>query len=207
MPDDDPTAPRRSAMRIFVTIAAVVLVALTAVCAALLVEIRNDMDAATDAVLLQDGVIADGIWVAVHSEQRPVLRDGKIHHSAPAAPVAAGAEPSPATTTTTTTERPAATTTKPPTTTAAATSPPTTQATQIVIEDFYLASDGETYFVEVSGVLGSTYCEAHLVGSDGRRTGEWTNELLTGGQDSVTLSLWDYDRVGRADAVEVECSG
>ena len=84
---------------------------------------------------------------------------------------------------------------------------PTTAAstTQLVIEDFYLAADGETYFVEVSGVWGATYCEAHLL-ADGRRTGEWTNELLTGSQDTVTLSLWDFDRVVHPDEVEVECN-
>ena len=107
--DDDPTTPRRSAMRILVSIAAVVLVALAAVSTALLVDIRNDMDAVTDAVLLQDGVIADGIWVAVHSEQRPVLRDGRIVYSRGSPPKTAAAAP-----TTTTTSRPATTTTSRP---------------------------------------------------------------------------------------------
>jgi len=76
----------------------------------------------------------------------------------------------------------------------------------MVIEDFYLAADGETYYVEISGITGATYCEAYLVGDDGRRTGEWSNELLNGSQDTVTISLWDYDRAVQPDAVEVECS-
>ena len=77
---------------------------------------------------------------------------------------------------------------------------------RLVIEDFYLAADRETYYVEVSGVAGNTYCEAHMVGSDGRRTGEWTNELLDGFQDTVTLKSWDFDRPARPSSVEVECS-
>ena len=124
----------------------------------------------------------------------------------PPTTTAAATDPDPPTTTA------AATDPDPPTTTAAATTtttrvPSTTASstTQLAIEDFYLAADGETYFVEVSGVSGATYCEAHLVAADGRRTGEWTNELLTGSQDTVTLSLWDFDRSVRPDAVEVEC--
>ena len=190
-------------LTIVLCVAAVVVVALTAVSTALLMEIRNDMDATTDAILLQDGVVADGIWVAVHSDQRPVAEEGKIWHSAPEGSLAAVAA-------TTTTESPTTTKGATPATTARPTTtrrPTTTTAAQsLVIEDFYLAADGETYFVEVSGVLGATYCEAHLLGSDGRRTGEWSNELLTGSQDNVTLSLWDYDRTSRPDAVEVECS-
>ena len=85
-------------------------------------------------------------------------------------------------------------------------SPDVPSASRVVIEDFYLASDGETYFVELSGVAGATYCEAYLIGSDGRRTGEWTNELLTGSQDTVTLKSWDFDRPARPSSVEVECS-
>ena len=194
-------------VRVVIAVALIVFVGWAAVMTVLVADIRNDTDAAADAILLRDGNIAEGVWLAVHSEQRPVLKDGKIRHSAPAAPVAATPEPSPATTTTAATaEVPAATTTKPLTTTTAAATPPTTLATQMVIEDFYLAADGETYFVEVSGVSGATYCEAHMVAADGRRTGEWTNELLTGSQDTATFSLWDYNRVGRPDGVEVECS-
>lgn len=103
----------------------VVLIALTAVVVvlmgvsvALLVEIRNDMDATADAILLRGDGIADGVWLAVHSEQRPVLRDGKILHTAPRGSLAAA--PVPATTAApaaTTTARPATTTTRAPATT------------------------------------------------------------------------------------------
>ena len=124
---------------------------------------------------------------------------------------------------TTTTVAPLPTTTAAPTTTPPPTSEPEAPAAVTVtalamvttttstppqplhVEDFYLAADGETYYVEVSGAWGTTYCEAHLLGADGRRTGEWTNELLSGEQDTVTLSLWDYDRAVVPDAVEVEC--
>ena len=84
---------------------------------------------------------------------------------------------------------------------------PPAPKSRLVVEDFYLAVDRETYYVEVSGVAGNTYCEAHMVGADGRRTGEWTNESLDGFQDTVTLKSWDYDRPARASSVEVECSG
>lgn len=93
-----------------------------------------------------------------------------------------------------------------PTAAPATTAAPTTTAGRgLVIEDFYLAAAGDTYYVEISGVSGAVYCEAHLTGTDGRRTGEWSNELLDGSQDTATISLWDYDRSGRADGVEVEC--
>ena len=98
-------------------------------------------------------------------------------------------------------------TTAPPAVDAPAVAAPTTASPALVLEDFYLAADGETYYVEVSGVSGYTYCEAHLVGPDGRRTGEWTNELLSGDQNTVTLSLWDFDRSAEPDSVDVECSG
>lgn len=181
---------RRTAFALIALAAAAVTV-LTAVNTALLVEIRDDTDAAADAIVGRDGILAKGVWVAVHSDREP-----RPAEPAPTTTVAA------ATTTTTaaaatTTQR--TTTTRPPTTTTAA-------ASRMVIEDFYLASDGETYFVEVSGVMGAAYCEAHLVGTDGRRTGEWSNELLTGSQDTVTISLWDYDRTARVDGVEVECT-
>ena len=185
------------------TIAAVAAVGWAAASLVLLVEIRNDADAAADAILLRDGAIANGVWVAVHSEQRPIRQDGKIRHTAPAAPgepVAAPAAPDTAVVATPTT-RPTTTTTRRPQTTTT-----TVRLQKMVIEDFYLAADRETYFVEVSGVSGATYCEAHMVGSDGRRTGEWTNELLDGRQDTVTLQSWKYSRPVRPQSVEVECS-
>ena len=124
----------------------------------------------------------------------------------PPTTTAPATDPEPPTTTAPATDPEPPTTTAPATTTAT-TVPSTTagSATPLAIEDFYLAADGETYFVEVSGVWGATYCEAYLLAADGRRTGEWTNERLTGSQDTVTLSLWDFDRSVHPDAVDVEC--
>ena len=214
-------------LAVLLAVTAVAVAVLTAVNTVLLVEIRDDADAAADAIIGRDGTVAKGVWVAVHSNRPPASIDGRIHHSASGDPIAI-AEPAPPTTTasavtttvqrSTTTASAVTTTVQRSTTTASAvtttvqrtttTRPPTTTTTasRMVIEDFYLASDGETYFVEVSGVLGATYCEAHLVGTDGRRTGEWSNELLTGSQDTVIISLWDYDRTARVDGVEVECT-
>ena len=179
--------------------------------------------AATIALIVSVGCAADENDISTATLQAPTTTAVAATTTPTTTTVATTTEPptitavaattTPTTTTVATTTEPpttttVATTTEPPTTTTVATTtePPTTagSTTQLVIEDFYLAADGETYYVEVSGVSGATYCEAHLL-ADGRRTGEWTNELLTGSQDTVTLSLWDFDRSVHPDEVEVEC--
>ena len=99
-------------------LAAAAVITLLAVNVALLVDIRDDADAAADAIVGRDSVMANGIWVAVHGGQRPVLGDGQVEHST--GPPAEAAAAAPATTTTamaTTTARTATTTTRAPATT------------------------------------------------------------------------------------------
>ena len=99
--------PKVAAIALVITSLTAVL--LLAANLALLVEIRDDTDAAADAVLLRDG-FPHGIWLAVHSTKQPIVRDGVLYHNAPAErPAPRQAAP--------TTTQPAPTTTRQATTT------------------------------------------------------------------------------------------
>ena len=113
------TMLKRLAVALMALTAAAVLV-LTAVNLALLVDIRDDADAAADAIVGRDGTVAGGVWIAVHSEQRPVLGDDGVVYYGGAPPKTAVAAPAATTTVgTTTTARNATTTSRPATTTTA----------------------------------------------------------------------------------------
>lgn len=104
---------------VLTSLAAVILLAANL---ALLVEIRDDTDAAADAVLLREGVFPDGIWLAVHSTKQPIVRDGVLYHTAPAERPAAPRQAAAPTTT-----QPAPTTTRQATTTTRRTTTTTAQ--------------------------------------------------------------------------------
>ena len=85
------------------------------------------------------------------------------------------------------------------------TAEPTTTAPagSVTIIDSYWSADGETYYVKLGGVEDSNYCEVHMT-LNGRRTGDWSNDLWSGTRSEVTIavSFIEHD----ADAFEVECS-
>jgi len=80
----------------------------------------------------------------------------------------------------------------------------TSAAPQADIEvlDSYWSSDGDTYYVEVGGVESVNYCEVHLT-NDGRRTGDWGNELWDGRRSEVTVAVHFIQH--DADSFRVEC--
>ena len=98
-------------------------------------------------------------------------------------------------TTTTTTAAPVVTTT---------TEPPTTVPSgSLTIIDSYWSADGETYYVKLGGVENFTYCEVHMI-LNGRRTGDWNNDLWSGTRSAVTIEVRYIEHP--FDALEVECS-
>ena len=90
-------------------------------------------------------------------------------------------------------ETPSTTTTQAPT------------ATGIYFVDDYPSADRETYFVVIGNVdgLDYNYCEVHLT-LEGRRTGEWGNDIWSGSRSEVTIAVkyieFDFD------GFEAECS-
>ena len=73
----------------------------------------------------------------------------------------------------------------------------------VEILDSYWSTDGErAYLVEIGGVETASYCEVHLK-HDGRRTGDWGNELWDGQRSKVTVAV--YYPQHKSDTFEVEC--
>lgn len=55
--------------------------------------------------------------------------------------------------------------------------------------DSYWSQDGDTFYLVIGGISPNhSYCEVHLT-LDGRRTGEWTNELPNG-RTQVTFEFY-----------------
>ena len=71
-----------------------------------------------------------------------------------------------------------------------------------VIVDHYWSDDEETYYVVLSGVEDANYCEVHME-HNGRRTGDWGNELWTGRRSQVTVAV--YPVLHESDLLRVEC--
>ena len=123
------------------------------------------------------------------------------------APTTTGAADAPTTTRAPTPTAPT-TTTRAPTTTAApaataTVAPTTTEAPTITIVDSYWSADGSTYYVVIGGVGSSTYCEVHMT-LDGRRTGDWSNDLWSGIRSEITISVDFIEH--EADGFEAECT-
>lgn len=74
------------------------------------------------------------------------------------------------------------------------------------IADNYWSDNRWEYFVVIGGLSRHhTYCEAHLT-RDGRRIGEWGNDLWSGSRSRVTISIFlGMDSTASFDGVEVEC--
>ena len=93
----------------------------------------------------------------------------------------------------------------------AVSSPPPTTTTAarrgFHIADSYWSDDRTEYFVVIAGLSSRhNYCEAHLT-RNGRRIGEWSNELWSGARSQVIISIYlGLNYSGSFDAVEVECS-
>lgn len=88
-------------------------------------------------------------------------------------------------------------------------STPTTTAprTGLHVADSYWSDDRSEYYVVIGGLSAShTYCEVHLT-REGRRIGEWSNELWSGRRAQVTVSIYlgPYF-TGTFDGVATECS-
>ncbi|MCY4102949.1 MAG: hypothetical protein OXG55_06780 [bacterium] len=77
----------------------------------------------------------------------------------------------------------------------------------LYVADSYWSDDRDEYFVVVGGLSSShTYCEVHLT-RDGRRIGEWSNELWSGSRSEVIVTIYlgpQFDST--FDGVDVECS-
>ena len=89
------------------------------------------------------------------------------------------------------------------------TAPPPAPAprTGLHVADSYWSDDRTQYYVVVGGLSSShTYCEVHLT-REGRRIGEWSNELWSGQRSQVTVSIYlGLDFNSTFDGVEIECS-
>ena len=89
------------------------------------------------------------------------------------------------------------------------TAPPPAPAprTGLHVADSYWSDDRTQFYVVVGGLsAGHTYCEVHLT-REGRRIGEWSNELWSGQRSQVTISIYlGIDFNSTFDGVAIECS-
>ena len=79
--------------------------------------------------------------------------------------------------------------------------------TDLHVADNYWSDDRTQFYVVVGGLsAGHTYCEVHLT-REGRRIGEWSNELWSGQRSQVTISIYlGIDFNSTFDGVAIECS-